>query len=139
MRITIAQNSPSPDGSSRQAEDPEGRQAGRPPCRTADEVRAGDQPKDRRRRSDSRSRRRCCWARIRLSSDMNYRKLRSGFSTSNETPPSELFDKLRATVGTPAMILVATAFLLLQFGEAAEKQLADHPVTALPAIGLFVL
>jgi len=70
---------------------------------------------------------------------MNYRKLRSGFSTSNETPPSELFDKLRATVGTPAMILVATAFLLLQFGEAAEKQLADHPVTALPAIGLFVL
>src|SRR5947199_1126778 len=87
MRITIAQNSPSPDGSSRQAEDPEGRQAGRPPCRTADEVRAGDQPKDRRRRSDSRSRRRCCWARIRLSSDMNYRKLRSGFPTSNETPP----------------------------------------------------
>jgi hypothetical protein len=38
MRITIGQNSPSPDGSSPQAEDPEGRHAGRLPVEQPDEV-----------------------------------------------------------------------------------------------------
>src|SRR5207245_11174081 len=46
-RITIGQNSPSPDGSSPQAEDPEGRRAGRPPVEQRDEVRPRDQPNDR--------------------------------------------------------------------------------------------
>jgi hypothetical protein len=52
---------------------------------------------------------------------------------------SDLFDKLRDTVGTPALVLVAWAFLVVEFGKSARALYADTRYVALVAAGLFAL
>jgi fumarate reductase subunit D len=52
---------------------------------------------------------------------------------------SKLFDALTKTVGSAAVFLVVTAFIVLQFGDTAVKVFNQKPEVALAAVGLFVV
>jgi hypothetical protein len=51
---------------------------------------------------------------------------------------SKLFEALSKTVGTPAVILVAAAFIVLQFGDSAVKLFNQNPIPVIAALALFV-